>query len=334
MKKRSTARIRFLVMIAVLAVAAVGFFTAFGLGSGACGIGFGDITLLCPLGAVLVMISERAAVPMAVVSVLAVLAICIVLGKVFCSWVCPVHFLSRLRPNRSSKAAKAARKLDAAQRDMQAPQEPGLHGTAAKAVAPLTEAEKAALKGGCAHPCGKSRGVKIDSRHGILAAALASTAVFGFPVFCLICPVGLTFATVMLVMRLFAFGETTWTIVAFVAIVVVEVLLLPRWCQRFCPIGALLSLFSAPNRTLRPTVDASRCLNYQGKVCNRCVKVCPEEINLHDVAAGATTLNDCSKCKVCADECPTGAISFPFFVRQGNDLKAPSAIETANGGKE
>ena len=66
----------------------------------------------------------------------------------------------------------------------------------------------------CASPCGKAKGIKIDSRHGILAAALGSTLVFGFPVFCLVCPIGLTFATVLLVMRLFAFGDATWTVVA------------------------------------------------------------------------------------------------------------------------
>ena len=73
---------------------------------------------------------------------------------------------------------------------------------------------------------------------------MGSSLVFGFPVFCLVCPIGLTFATVLLVMRLFAFGDATWTVVAFPVIIALEVLLLPKWCQRFCPLGALLSLFS------------------------------------------------------------------------------------------
>ena len=90
MKKLKTYRLRFLIMLALLAVVAVGYFTAGG-------IGFESITLLCPLGALLAMIAERTAIPMAVISVAVVLLVCIVLGKVFCAWACPVHFMSRGR---------------------------------------------------------------------------------------------------------------------------------------------------------------------------------------------------------------------------------------------
>ena len=96
MKKLKTYRLRFLIMLAVLAVVAVGYFMAGGIGN-FCGIGFESITLLCPLGALLAMIAERTAIPMAVISVVVVLLVCIVLGKVFCAWVCPVHFMTRGR---------------------------------------------------------------------------------------------------------------------------------------------------------------------------------------------------------------------------------------------
>lgn len=306
MKNKHTARLRFLVMLAVLVVAAAGYFTALGIGS-ACGIGFNTITLLCPLGAILAMIAERTAIPLAVISVVVVLVICIVLGKVFCSWVCPVHFLSNLKPKPKNKLTKQEKKA--------------LEGSC----------KQQSSCGTCAVPCGKSKGIKLDSRHGILAAALVSTGIFGFPVFCLICPVGLTFATVLLVMRLFAFGEATWTIVAFIAIILVEVILLPRWCGRFCPLGALLSLFSGLNKTFRPQVDENKCLNNQGAECNRCVRACPEGINLHDIAAGATTINDCSKCKACSDVCPVGAITFPLVAKGGNAGGAQAGAAQAGG---
>ena len=308
--KGNTYRIRAAVMLAVLVVIAVGFFTAFGIGN-LCGFGFSDIVLACPLGALLSMIAERTAVPMAVLSVVAALVVCVLLGRVFCSWVCPVHFMTH-RGNTATRAmcragrASATGEVDA--------------GEVPDSAAPADSAGPAALTAlsvpsgcaACSHPCGKARGIKLDSRHGILAAAIASTALFGFPVFCIICPVGLTFATVLLVMRLFAFGETTWTIIVFAAIIAAEVFLLPKWCHRFCPLGALLSLFSGANRTLRPRVDAKKCLREAGHACTRCTDVCPEGINLHDIAAGATTLNDCSKCRACADVCPQGAIAFPL----------------------
>lgn len=333
MKKFNSARLRFLIMLAVLAVVAVGYFTAGGIGN-FCGIGFDTITLLCPLGALLAMIAERAAIPMAVVSVLAVLAVCVVLGKVFCAWACPVHFMARGKKKGKRRASRAsgssveggagsssgvAASCGAAERD----KSPGMVSRSACSA--------------CTAPCGKAKGIKIDSRHGILAAALGSTLVFGFPVFCLICPIGLTFATVLLVMRLFAFGDTTWTVLAFPAIIAIEVLLLPKWCQRFCPLGALLSLFSGLNRTFRPRIDSEKCLlEGRGLSCNLCERACPEGINLHDVAAGETTLNDCSKCRACADVCPEHAITFPFLPNKGRGASAsapvPASVPAAAGG--
>lgn len=310
--KTRTYRLRMIVMLAILAVVAAGYFMAGGIGN-LCGIGFESLTLLCPLGALLAMIAEKTAIPLAVVSVVAVLAVCVVLGKVFCSWVCPVHFLSGGKRRKELAADAPSRCGEGGGRGDEAAEGAG-SGTAA--AAPLTKKEKAALSGcaSCASPCGKARGVKIDSRHGILAAALGSTLVFGFPVFCLVCPIGLTFATVLLVMRLFAFGETTWTIIAFLAIIAAEVILLPRWCAKFCPLGALLSLMSGLNRTFRPHLDAEKCLaESRGAACDLCVRACPEGINLHDIAAGETTLADCSKCRACADVCPEHAITFPLL---------------------
>ncbi|QOS69930.1 4Fe-4S binding protein [Eggerthella guodeyinii] len=323
MKKLKTYRLRFLIMLAVLAVVAVGYFTAGGIGN-FCGIGFESITLLCPLGALLAMIAERTAIPMAVISVVVVLLVCIVLGKVFCAWVCPVHFMSRGKKKGKRGSGSVPAPSHGAADDFAG--SPVSHAAQAGEPAVQAAAPVPALRtpcSTCASPCGKSKGIKIDSRHGILAAALGSTLIFGFPVFCLVCPIGLTFATVLLVMRLFAFGDATWTVVAFPVIIALEVLLLPKWCQRFCPLGALLSLFSGLNRTFRPQVDAEKCLREgRGKACNLCEQACPEGINLHDIAAGETTLNDCSKCRACADVCPEHAITFPLLPKKQAQVAA------------
>lgn len=324
MKKLKTYRLRFLIMLALLAVVAVGYFTAGGIGN-FCGIGFESITLLCPLGALLAMIAERTAIPMAVISVAVVLLVCIVLGKVFCAWVCPVHFMSRGKKKGKRGSGSVPAPSHGAADDFAGssavPHAAQAGGLAAQAAAPVPALRTPCST--CASPCGKSKGIKIDSRHGILAAALGSTLIFGFPVFCLVCPIGLTFATVLLVMRLFAFGDATWTVVAFPVIIALEILLLPKWCQRFCPLGALLSLFSGLNRTFRPQVDAEKCLREgRGKACNLCEQACPEGINLHDIAAGETTLNDCSKCRACADVCPEHAITFPLLPKKQTQVAA------------
>ena len=95
-----------------------------------------------------------------------------------------------------------------------------------------------------------------DSRNWVLGATVLTTAAFGFPVFCLICPVGLSVATFIALWRLLQFSEATLSLVVFPAILVVEIVLLRKWCHRFCPLGALLGFMARLNRTFRPTVAA------------------------------------------------------------------------------
>lgn len=163
---------------------------------------------------------------------------------------------------------------------------------------------------------------KGDSRMWVLGGALLSTAAFGFPVFCLVCPVGLTFGTLVVVWRVFQFNEITWSLLVFPALLALELVALRKWCHRFCPLGALLSLVSRGNRTFRPKSDAGACLHSaSGEGCHRCADACPEGIDLHD-AQGSAPLNECLKCRACADACPVHAITFPFVdSRKKDDAK-------------
>lgn len=324
MNRNKTYRIRFLLMLALVAIVAVGYFTAGGIGN-FCAIGFDTITLICPLGALLAMVAEKTAIPLAVLSIVVVLVVCVVFGKIFCAWACPVHFMANPRKGRrmfKRRKGSADGHLGASAHTAEDVARDVSEGDAVRREA---EALSGSMCAGscstCAAGCGKSRGVKIDSRHAVLAAAVISTLLVGFPVFCLVCPIGLTFAAVLIVMRLFVFGATTWAVVVVPLLIVAEVVFLPKWCQNFCPLGALLSLFSGLNKTFRPQVDASKCIKEsRGIACSQCEHACPEGINLHDIAAGRTTLADCSKCRACADACPEGAISFPPIARKSDKV--------------
>ena len=140
------------------------------------------------------------------------------------------------------------------------------------------------------------------------------SAIFGFPVFCLVCPVGLTFATVLVVWRLFAAGDMTIAVILVPALLIIELVFLRKWCTRFCPLSALMNLVSRFSKTFVPVIDDTKCLETsQGVPCSRCAQVCESDINIRHIAYGERTLADCSRCRNCADVCPTHAISFPVF---------------------
>ena len=155
---------------------------------------------------------------------------------------------------------------------------------------------------------GKRDGVQLDSRHAVLVGTLASAAVFGFPVFCLICPVGLTFATIIGLWNLVQFNEPSWALVIFPIILIAEITVLRKWCSKICPISALVSLLSNLNVTLRPRVKADACLRSRGVDCHACVDVCPEQLDPH-----SKRIPECSKCGKCVDACPAKAIGIKLL---------------------
>lgn len=160
---------------------------------------------------------------------------------------------------------------------------------------------------------GKRDGFRLDGRHVVLGGTILSAAVFGFPVFCLVCPVGLTIATFIGLWHLFQFNETTRGLLLFPAILVLELVVFRKWCTTLCPISALLSLIASKNRTFKPEVDEAKCLRSQGVDCRVCVAVCPEEVDPHTLS-----IPECSKCGKCIEQCPAQAISMKALARSAS----------------
>ena len=187
----------------------------------------------------------------------------------------------------------------------------------AAAIEGACAAGTASLSNGCAscgHACklapvgGARDGVQLDTRHAVLAGTLASAAVFGFPVFCLVCPVGLTFATIIGLWHLLQFNEPSWALVVFPIILLLELTVLRKWCSKICPISALTSLIANANVTLRPRVDSQACLREKGVDCHACIDVCPENLDPH-----TGRIPECSKCGACVEACPAHAIKFKLL---------------------
>lgn len=274
-------------LTAALVFVVVGVGLALHTGTGTLSsFGLDVVASICPLGALESLLGTWAFVPRLLIALVAMVLIVLVAGKAFCSWLCPVPHVQNLFKGKKRKAQEAQERSEAAD----------------YALENWRQGKKPARKP-----------VELDSRHAVLGGALLSTAVFGFPVFCLVCPVGLTLGTFILLWRFVQFNEPTWGLIVFPLIIIVEVLVLRRWCHTLCPLGALMSLVSKGNKTLRPVVDHTQCLrDAEGADCRACDTVCPEHIDPY-ADLGERPMSECVKCRGCADVCPVRAIRLPLF---------------------
>lgn len=320
----NTRKLRIIIPVALMVAIGVGFAFNSGIGTMSA-IGWKDIALLCPLGALGTMIASQTLIPQAVISLVVAAAAILLLGRAFCAWACPVPIVSKLRDVFKKPASFADEKAAIVTGE----------ANADAAGDGLTAAEKKALKSGCA-ACGQmcaSQPATFDSRHFVLGGALLSAAVFGFPVFCLICPIGLTFATIMLVMLLFGGGDVTWSLVAVPLLLVVEVVLLRKWCVNFCPLSALMSLVAKGNRTFKPAIDDTVCLETsKGATCDLCGAACEVGIDVRHPERGAAW-SECTKCRACVDVCPTRAITMPLLPPKKGSAPVEVMLDESSTGK-
>lgn len=279
-------RIRKAVRFLIVAVLLIALFAGWQTGT-LCSVGYDAIAYICPLGALETVFGSWAFVPRVLICLAVVVIVALVFGKAFCSWVCPVAPLSDLLRGRKAREKDECERTQAAHRVLERWSDTN-----------AAQAEK--------HKPFRSR---VDGRHVVLAGSLASAAVCGFPVFCLVCPIGLTFASAIALYRLIGFNEPAIEVLVFPALLVLELTVFRKWCHRFCPVGALLSLLSRGNRTFKPHVNASMCARHAGSSCAACAQACPEHI---DPCAdlGDRSLAECTRCGACVNTCPAKALSF------------------------
>ncbi len=306
-------KIRTLVAAVIFVVLCIGLIAQIGFGT-LSGFGWDDLVTLCPLGAITTMIASRTFIPRALISLIVMAVLVFIVGRAFCGWACPIPLLERIRLFFSSP--KKRKERAAVKRD--------------DALA-IAASELGCKKTGCSD-CSSCKQVrtKLDSRHYVLGGSILSAAIFGFPVFCIVCPVGLTFATVLVWWRLFANGDVTWSVLIIPAMLIIEIIFLRKWCSRFCPLSGLMNLVSRFNKTFRPVIDDAICLETsKNTACSRCAIVCDADINLRHPDFGERTLADCTRCRACVDACPTHAISMPFIPPRPN---TPRETMSSNGG--
>ena len=312
--KRSTLRV--IIPLGILGIAGIAFIANTGLGT-LSSFGWQDIAVLCPIGALSTMLASKTIVPRALISlVLSVIAI-VLIGRAFCGWICPVPVWSKIR----HLFAKQDKEAEAERGHRRAKQR------AAEADKPLTEEELALLRSGC----GKHHDhfVPENSRHLVLGGALLSAAIFGFPVFCLICPIGLSFAGVFVLILLFTAGDVNLSVIVIPILLALELIFFRKWCSHICPISALMSLVAKFNHTFLPSIDETKCLeSAKGARCGRCSAVCEVGINPRHPELG-TSFNECTRCMECIDSCPGNAIRMPLLAKKGTTKTVEIELDEA-----
>lgn len=153
--------------------------------------------------------------------------------------------------------------------------------------------------------------------YAVLAASVILSFLLKFPVFCLVCPIGLFFGAVFAFFKLFVVMEPSWNLIIFPAVIFAEVFIFRRWCSVICPVSAVFMLISKiPGPKLRPEMNSETC---SGSSCGVCRSVCPEgESTL--VSSNERT-ERCTSCMACRDACPTDSIGYGLYSTWKPDRK-------------
>jgi len=287
--------------------------------------------LLCPLGGLQILLTGRAGLTLLIPTIVALLVFLIpifVLGNVFCSWVCPLgtmidsfdkgveKYIPRLNARRDERRLRNKERRKA------------------KQAAQLSVSQS--ISSVACPTCPFSRllaNKNATLTNGILGTALVGSALLRFPVFCAICPIGISTRGMIHLKSVFYLktvlvgytGTLFYIIAELWAIPAVAILVSLRerryWCRKICPVGATLNIAGSFSPLIKPTLNDEKCVmkgcpktceDYRLDYCmacrqadqKQCEKVCPADINLTD----KDSLSKCTKCLECYITCDRGAV--------------------------
>ncbi|MCI8469116.1 MAG: 4Fe-4S binding protein [Eggerthellaceae bacterium] len=251
----------------------------------------GTLCALCPVGFAELSVASGSIPWELLPGVIVLLGVVFLLGRVFCSWVCPTSLVRNLFGGRAPRGLTGRTGSCAGCAGATAPEAAGTQAVSA------------------ADPNAARTRNNLLAQGLVLVVLLVVSFIVHFPVFCLFCPIGLAFGSLFAVSRLFITWQPGWELVVFPAMLLAEALLLRRWCSAICPLGFFFGLMAKLRVRLPflPMLRAKRSTCLYDSGCRTCATVCPEDIC--DATATQHDLEDCTGCLDCLEHCPAKAIT-------------------------
>ncbi len=268
--------------------------------------------LMDPFGGMQTLLTGQVGPSLLIPTIAAILffvILIVLLGNVFCSWACPIGTII-------DGFDKGVEKFF-----------PNLEAKRNKRTQQRREKKKAGK--GKNQGCSLCPFLKVNGglAKGIVVSSLVGSAIFKFPIFCTICPIGIATRGLFhfkSMMTITGKWMVWWLELLFVPVVATLLSLREKryWCKRLCPVGAVLGMVGSLNPFIKPRVKDEKCImkgcpedckDSRLDICllcrqmddYACEKVCPVDIDL----TGHGSLAECTKCLECYIVCPYDAIT-------------------------
>lgn len=259
----------------------IGFISLFGIllaayfefpFSGCSYLRLGFLRLVCPVGFIETTLATKSIIWPLVPGFLIICALIFLLGRAYCSWICPaaqagqksITFLGKFLPPSFMKGTR--RKWQQTRSRLSAKlQFDYLDGTA------------------------------------LFLGAAVGILVFGYPFFCLFCPIGVISRNLI---ELATHYTVRMDLILLFFPLLLGLLFRSGW-KCMCPVGTLRGLVARSNHTLVPLKNPRLCNS-----CRKCERICPSGLSPH---LGIVDPSKCVKCLRCVDDCPKSALSIAVW---------------------
>ena len=249
-----------------------------------CSISIAAFDISCPTGVLQNIFSSKVLLLTSLGAAMTLVALSLLAGRLFCGWICPFGFL-----------------LDCVDKVI------------ALVVPPVYPDKK---RKGMLARLGSALPDKVkqlsfianrNNKYGVLAGAVAASAMTGNQSFCTICPIGAVCRSYGVQSSL---AGAELAVIPLIA--AMDTGAKRSWCRYFCPVGAVFALV-AKYAPVYIEIGADRCKKFS---CKRCAEVCPMGIVSESaLQSGEKTLIDkreCIMCLRCVDICPHKSAKLRF----------------------